>query len=111
MESSLAEFTPAEEDIKSDGVRRIFTSVALDYDEEELLDAFRTYARKERVEIPPWYPPPRADDHHHFLLRLLESVDRNPKRALKSLQKHGIWMTTELPVRVEEVQALLVTGK
>jgi hypothetical protein len=111
MESSLAGFTPAEEDIKSDGVRRIFTDVPLDYDEEEILDSFRTYAREKRAEIPPWYPLRRADDNHHFLLRVLESVDRNPRRALKSLLKHANWKATELPVRTEEVQSLLVTDK
>ena len=55
MDASLAAFTPSEEDIKGDGVRRIYSNVGLDYDEEEILHKFHTFAAERNYRIPVWY--------------------------------------------------------
>ncbi|CAG9313264.1 unnamed protein product [Blepharisma stoltei] len=105
MESSLEAYQPLPEDIKRGTIRKVYSFVPLDPDEEEALAKFRAYATKNAIQI-----PPGVDDQHRMALKFMDSSKRKPKKAMKIMDKYQTWLTTELPVPINEVSTMLDQG-
>ncbi|CAG9310850.1 unnamed protein product [Blepharisma stoltei] len=105
MENSLEAYQPLPEFIKRGTIRKVYSFVPLDPDEEEALSKFRAFATKKRIQI-----PPGVDDQHRMALKFMDSAKRKPKKAFKIMEKYLSWLNTELPVPINEVSSMIDQG-
>jgi len=105
MNQDINSYLPEPDQIKKNKVRKVYAHVDLDPDEQEALENFRNYVRKNNLEFPSW-----VDDEQRLALRMMDSTNRKPKEAVKMLQQYMEWLNT-LPVPVtDDIQNLMEQG-
>lgn len=96
-------FTPAPSDIKEGTLRKIYLNVPLDSDEIEAKQVLNSYAISKNYELPAW-----ATGDQRLDLKFMDSMGRDPKKALDKVKEYDEWLQS-LPVLESEVLNYLVT--
>jgi len=105
MHQNIESYQPEPDEVKKNKIRKIYSYVSLDPDEEETLNKFRAYVQKHSVSLPEW-----VDDEHRFALKMMESTKRKPKEAVKLTFEYIEWLNSMPVPLTDDVQNLLNQG-